>query len=116
MEIPASRWYPAIFSRRSKHRFEIRLQLHRFRSFFAIFSLLFLLGCASLYPRPFPSPPDSVEGCQAFFDQLEEKVKGAGVRDASSFLIPQFPYLRTNRFISAMKNRTQDAEEKEKWL
>jgi hypothetical protein len=38
------------------------------------------------------------------------------VRDASSFLIQHFPYLRTNRFLSAMKNRAKDAGEREMWL
>jgi hypothetical protein len=116
MVIPASRRSPAIFSRKSKRRYEIRLQPGRFRSVFAVFSLFIILGCASLSSRPFPSPPESVEECQAFFDQLEEKVKEAGVRDASSFLIQGFPYLRTNRFLSAMKNRTKNAGEREKWL
>ena len=116
MKIPASRWSPAIFSRRSKRRNEIRLHPHRFRSVFAVFSLLFILGCASLSSRPFPLPPESVEECQVFFGQLEEKVKDAGVRDASSFLVQGFPYLRTNRFLSAMKNRTKNAGEREKWL
>ncbi len=116
MKTSASRWFSAIFSRRSKRRYEIRLQPHRLRSLSTVFSLFFILGCASLSSRPFPSPPESVEECQAFFDQLEEKVKEAGVRDASSFLIQGFPYLRTNRFLSALKNRTKNAGEREKWL
>ena len=40
----------------------------------------------------------------------------AEVREASSALIPGFPYLRTNRFLSAMKNKIQDEEEMEQWL
>jgi hypothetical protein len=116
MEIQASGESPVIFSRRAKGRSEIKLKRHPYRPVLAIFSLLFILGCAFLSPRPFPPYPESVEECQAFFDQLEEKVREAGVRDASGFLIQDFPYLRTNRFLSAMMNRSRDAGEKEKWV
>ena len=56
------------------------------------------------------------EQCQAFFNQLDEKVGEAGVRDASSFSIPGFPYLRTNRFLSALKEKIKGDNEKEEWV
>jgi hypothetical protein len=88
----------------------------RFQSLFLVLSLLFLSGCASLSPRPVPITSNSLEGCQAFFSQLEGQVKEAGVREASDFLIPGFPYLRTNRFLSSMKNRINEEREREQWL
>ncbi len=92
------------------------VELHRFRSIFPIFLLLPLLGCASLSPRSVPITSNSIEGCQAFFTQIEDQVKEAGVRDASSYPIPGFSYLRTNRFLSALKNRVKDGNEREQWL
>ena len=92
------------------------MKILRFRSIFPLFFLFFLLGCASLSPRPIRITSDSIEGCQVFFSQLEDQVKEVGVRNASSFLIPGFPYLRTNRFLSAMKNRIKDEREWEQWL
>jgi len=50
---------------------------------------------------------------------LDEEVKEAGVRDASSFPIPGFPYLRTNRFLSALKHNLKDDREMEqlsRWM
>ena len=85
----------------------------RFRSIFLILLLFFLLGCASLSPRPVPITSNSIEGCQAFFSQVEGQVKVAGVREASDFLVPGYPYLRTNRFLSAMKNRIGGEKERE---
>ena len=75
---------------------------------FSLLMLFFLLGCASLSPRSVPSTPHSIEGCQAFFYQLDRQVEEAGVRNASDFLIPGFPYLRTNRFLAAMKDQIKD--------
>ena len=88
----------------------------RFRPLLFTAFLLLLLGCTPLTPRPFPPSSEAEQGCEQFFDQLEEKVKEAGVREASSFHVPGFPYLRTNRFLSAMKDRAREAEEIEQWL
>lgn len=81
-----------------------------------LFLLLPLLSCASLFPRPVPITSNSVEGCQAFFSQIEDGVKQEGVREASNVLISRFPYLRTNRFLSALKNRIEDEKQRNQWL
>jgi len=47
---------------------------------------------------------------------MEDSVKEAGVREASNVLISRFPYLRTNRFLSALKNRIKDEEQRDQWL
>ena len=92
------------------------MKIYFLRSVFSAFFLLFLLGCTSLAPRPVLLISDSIEGCRAFFDQLEKQVEEAGVRDASDFLIPGFPYLRTNRFLAALKDRIKDERDRERWL
>jgi hypothetical protein len=38
------------------------------------------------------------------------------VRDAASYPVPGFPYLRTNRFISSLKDRLDGQEMKEQWV
>lgn len=93
-----------------------RKSKRRFRPLFFTSFLLLLLGCTSLSPLPFPPSSETEQGCRQFFDRLEEKVKGTGVREASSFPVPGFPYLRTNRFLSAMRDRPKEADEKEQWL
>jgi hypothetical protein len=49
-------------------------------------------------------------------ERLDKKVEEASVRDGSSFPVPYFPYLRSNRFLSAFENRLQNAAEREYWL
>ena len=88
----------------------------RFRSVFLFLVPPLLVGCASLSPRPAPIFSDSVEGCRVFFSHLDAQVKEAGVREASEYPVPGFPYLRTNRFLSALKNRIKDEKEREAWL
>lgn len=43
-------------------------------------------------------------------------VEAAGVGDASTFSIPGFPYLRTNRFLAALKKDLKDDKEREAWV
>jgi hypothetical protein len=47
---------------------------------------------------------------------LDEKVDEAGVRDASSIPVPGFPYLRANRFFSALREKLGDENEREAWV
>jgi hypothetical protein len=54
--------------------------------------------------------------CQEFFERLDEKVREADVRDASAFSVPGFPYLRTSRFLSVLKERLKDEQEREVWV
>jgi hypothetical protein len=47
---------------------------------------------------------------------LDEKVEEAGVRNASAYPVPGFPYLRANRFLSALKSRLKDDKERDAWV
>ncbi len=88
----------------------------RFRSVFWFLALPLVVGCASLSPRPATIFSDGPEGCRVFFSHLDAQVKEAGVREASEYPVPGFPYLRTNRFLSALKDRIRDEKEREQWL
>ncbi len=75
---------------------------------------LMLAGCATL-ERPFTDHLASaalpVRDCAEWFAALDDAVDGAGVRDAQETRIAGFPYLRVNRFLSAVKARVRsDAE------
>ena len=85
-------------------------------SVLGVLFLFVLTGCTSLSPRPAPILSDSVEGCRAFLSQLDDQVKEAGVREASDHPVPGFPYFRTNRFLSALRDRIKDEKEREEWL
>ncbi len=90
--------------------------MKRYHSFFFVLFFLFFVSCTYLtfhrieqtFKRPRP--------CEEFLNQLDAKIKEAGVRDASSVPIPGFPYLRTNRFLTALKENLKDEREKETWV
>ena len=84
--------------------------------FFLLSFFLFSTGCATLFPERIPTSFERPRKCQEFFDQLDQKVDESGVRDASSFMVPGFPYLRTNRFLSALKERVKDENGREQWI
>src|SRR5687767_1509546 len=67
-----------------------------------------LAGCATL-ERPFSdhlgSDAIAARDCAAWFAALDEAVDNAGVRDGQEARIAGFPYLRANRFLSALKHR-----------
>jgi hypothetical protein len=47
---------------------------------------------------------------------LDEKVHEEGVRDAATFPVPGFPYLRTNRFLSELSESLNDAPSRDQWV
>ena len=82
-----------------------------------IFSLFFLLsGCAPSHFKQAPLSFEKPEQCREFLNRLDEVVKEAGVRDASSVSIPGFPYLRTDRFLASLKKNLKDDREKKEWV
>jgi len=89
--------------------------MKRYRSFFFILIFLFLAGCAPLWVSRIPVSFERPRQCQELLDRLDEAVEKAGVKDASSFSIPGFPHLRTNRFLSALKNALKDDEKRKQW-
>jgi len=62
-----------------------------------------------------PASLERPKECQAFLTALDEQVEMAGVRDAASYPVPGFPYLRTNRFLARLKGNIQADEGREQW-
>jgi hypothetical protein len=80
-----------------------------------VLALLFS-GCATPGPHKTSFVAGRPRQCQVFLQSLDEKVEAAGVRDSSSFPVPGFPYLRSNRFLSALKNMLDNDAKREYWL
>ncbi len=89
--------------------------MRRYRSTFLLFVFFFLVSCTSISSQRVPQTLERPRQCQNFFNQFDEKVEEAGVRDASSIPVPGFPYLRTNRFLSALKGKLGDDKERDAW-
>jgi hypothetical protein len=75
-----------------------------------------LQGCTALSSRRMASRLDRPPACQEFLSQIDKTVDEAGVRDASSFRVAGFPYLRASRFLAAMKHHVETNDEKDQWL
>ncbi len=76
---------------------------------------LLAAGCATA-GRQAPAPAaDRLQPYRQLFAELDETVEQFGIREASSFPVPGFPYLRTDRFLWAMKGRI-DAGTRKVWI
>jgi hypothetical protein len=65
-----------------------------------------VLGCVTPDRNRAVALLDRPMACQERLHRVDEAVRRAGVTDASSFPVPGFPYLRTNRFLILMKDRS----------
>lgn len=89
---------------------------------FRIFLLCLLLaallwqGCAVIPAREAEVRIERPLREAAFFQKLDDAVTDAGVRDASSFPVDGFPYLRTNRFLAAFDDRVSSKTEIDAWV
>ncbi len=89
------------------------MKKHRF--VFLISLLLLFTGCTSLTAQRISQSFERPEECQSFLNALDEAISRSGVRDASSYPIPGFPYLRANRFLSFLKDKIHGEEGREQW-
>ncbi|MBW1825018.1 MAG: hypothetical protein JRI87_10705, partial [Deltaproteobacteria bacterium] len=72
--------------------------------------LIILSGCTTFFSPQSSLFTERPQDCQEFLDALDKRVEDAGVRDASSSLIVDFPYLRTNRFLAVLKHENSGAD------
>ncbi|MFZ2447993.1 MAG: hypothetical protein WAW37_16675 [Syntrophobacteraceae bacterium] len=78
--------------------------------------LLLSWGCAAMDSSRAAARLDRSGECRGFLARLDEATERAGVGDASSFRVAGFPYLRTSRFLAAMKDRVKTDGEKAEWF
>ena len=81
-----------------------------------VFLIGLLQGCAGLTQRQKSALPGRPQQAERLLFELDAAVAEAGVHDASSFKVPGFPYLRTDRFLAAMKERLVSGEQKTLWV
>ncbi|MCA9407551.1 MAG: hypothetical protein KC733_02590 [Candidatus Omnitrophica bacterium] len=73
-------------------------------------------GCSSLRVHQFAARSDRPLSSENFFDIINRQIKFEKIEDVSSFQIDGFPYLRTNRFLSAFKNQDLTSEQFNTWI
>ncbi len=72
-------------------------------------------GCTTLKVQHFVTSSPRPAQDQQFFSVLDKIVHKYGVREASNFALKQFPYLRANLFLAALKDRAATDIQKEQW-
>jgi hypothetical protein len=95
---------------------KISMRRHLFIVSITVLVIGLLQGCAGLAPRQKMALPGRPPNAERLLTELDSAVAQAGVQDASSFKVPGFPYLRTNRFLAAMKERLVGDEQKTLWV
>jgi hypothetical protein len=91
----------------------------RYRTSLLAFLILLASGCATLCPTKTQIFTGRSEECQRFLHGLDRHIQKAGVKDHSTCSVPCFPYLRSNRFLSALKNTLKSDAEREyclRWM
>ena len=91
-----------------------RIQYYLFPSI--ILLLLINQGCTNLVSRQFVTESERPPHYQLFFDELDCTVDNAGARDASSFAVDGFPYLRVSRFLVSFKDQLAGEAQKQEWV
>ena len=81
-----------------------------------LIALLLPWGCTTTGPNLVAAPFERPSASQGLVDEVDGAVLNSNVIDASSFPVPGFPYLRTSRFLLAMKDRLKTGQEEEEWL
>ena len=80
-------------------------------------ALLFLPGCAvTTPPKGGPAPATRPPAQERFFQTLDEVVSEYRVGEGSAFPIDGYPYLRTDRFLAAIKSDLRDDRQKLLWV
>jgi hypothetical protein len=85
------------------------------RSIYLISFFFLFAGCTSFRAQRISQSLERPEECHSFLTALDERVTRSGVKDAGTYPIPGFPYLRANRFLSILKNTIHGKEAREQW-
>jgi hypothetical protein len=78
--------------------------------------MVYASGCASYYSYQFRTVSQRPAEYERFFTELDAAVNKAGVRDASTFPVIGFPYLRINRFLISCRDQLKDDHQKKHWV
>jgi len=90
----------------------VNLRLH----ILLFLSVLFYYGCAAYNMNQRVADFQRPAEYERFFELLDRTVDETGVRDASGYMVSGFPYLRTNRFLTGLKNDLNNDARKDQWI
>ena len=80
---------------------------------FLIVCSVLISGCAT---SPFPLASERPQQCIQLLQDMDAAVQGAAVKDVADVSVRGFPYLRTNRFVSAVNGGLKENRQKRRWV
>ncbi len=80
------------------------------------FLAVILSGCSTLHPTVKNSRTQFAPDALTFTKIVQSQIRRANGRDQSNFVVAGYPYLRTDRFLNAIKNRVTNDAEAADWL
>ncbi|KAB7619571.1 hypothetical protein [Alkalilimnicola sp. S0819] len=90
------------------------------RAFAVTVLLALLLGGCAVAPRESRSPlvgqDDELGACARLYRQVDTAVARAGVRDAGSFRVAGFPWLRVDRFLASFRDEPMSEPAFQQWV
>ncbi len=92
------------------------MRTHKFAFLTLIILVLLFQGCATTEMRQFAAVSQRPGEYERFFKYLDKAADKAGVGDASTFPVPGFPYLRTDRFLMGMRDRIVNEAQEQVWV
>ncbi|MFV1992601.1 MAG: hypothetical protein ACC635_01740 [Acidiferrobacterales bacterium] len=76
---------------------------HQLRFLLSGFLVLLISSCQGLQPNQEPSNPvAAVTECRQYLGELNHAIEEAGLRDAQTTILPDFPHLRVDRFLASL--------------
>ena len=90
--------------------------LKKITTIFLILLFAPLQGCQTLQIRHYQTSSERPVEAVHFYERLDDMVTAEGAADASALAVRGFPYLRTNRFLIALKERLGNAEQRRSWI
>lgn len=91
--------------------------LRKFPLIIILFFLSFMLqGCTTLKSHSFLVKTKRPLEISQFFKDLDQELALTKTRNSANFPVKGFPYLRSNRFFVALKERLESEEQKAAWI
>jgi len=82
----------------------------------ALSLVAFIAGCTTPSSKSIPLLLDRPRECQEFLERFDTITGNTGAKSAAHRQVPGFPYLRTNRFLSALQDKLDSDKQRKEWV
>jgi len=87
----------------------------RYLLFYIVIGMV-LSGCAAKIPSYYSDRPSAPQPAVSFYEHLDKQIQKFNINHSLGNKIKGFPYLRTNRFLTLLKDRLDSVQQKRQWV